>query len=133
MFVHLNPNSGLPIYRQLFQQLRQRMVSGQLAAGEQLPSVRDLSAQIKINPLTVAKVFQHLEAEGLVETRRGLGTFVTAGNTSRSIAEKRRLIASSVEQVVAEAQHLKLDEEQVVELVRKRFEATRPAPANKEE
>ena len=49
MFIHLNPNSGMPIYRQLFQQLRQRIVSGQLAVNEQLPSVRDLSAELKIN------------------------------------------------------------------------------------
>ena len=73
MFIHLNPNSGMPIYRQLFGQLRQRIVSGQLAEEAQLPSVRDLAADLKINLLTVAKVYQLLEGEGLVETRRGLG------------------------------------------------------------
>ena len=106
MFMHLNPNSGLPIYRQLFQQLRQRIASGQLAPDDQLPSVRDLSAELKINLLTVAKVYQWLESEGLVETRRGLGTFVLGGQARRSLAEKRALIVDAVEQVVAEAQHL---------------------------
>ena len=124
MFVHLNPNSGMPIYRQLFQQLRQRIVSGQLASGERMPSVRDLSGELKINLLTVAKVYQWLEGEGLVETRRGLGTFVLGGNTTRSLTEKRKLIADAVEQVVAEAQHLDLGEAEVVRLVRERFEAT---------
>jgi GntR family transcriptional regulator len=121
MFIHLNPNSGMPIYRQLFGQLRQRIVSGQLAAEEQLPSVRDLAAGLKINLLTVAKVYQWLEGEGLVETRRGLGTFVRGGHATRSLAEKRRLIADAVEQVVAEAQHLNLEEGDVLQLVRQRF------------
>src|SRR5580693_4155683 len=98
MFVHLNPNSGMPIYRQLFQQLRQRIVSGQLAAEEQMPSVRDLSAELRINLLTVAKVYQLLEGDGLVETRRGLGTFVRNGHTTRSSGEKRKLIQAAVEQ-----------------------------------
>jgi len=128
MFVHLNPNSGMPIYRQLFQQLRQRIVSGQLAPDEQLPSVRDLSAELKINLLTVAKVYQLLEGEGLVETRRGLGTFVLDGHTTRSLTEKRKLIADAVEQVVAEAQHLDLDAAELIRLVRQRFEETQNQP-----
>lgn len=125
MFVHLNPNSGMPIYRQLFQQLRQRIVSGQLASGAQMPSVRDLSAELKINLLTVAKVYQLLEREGLVETRRGLGTFVLDGHNTRSLPEKRKLIVDAVEQVVAEAQHLNLEEAEVIRLIRQRFEETK--------
>lgn len=125
MFVHLNPNSGMPIYRQLFQQLRQRIVSGQLSRDEQLPSVRDLAAELKINLLTVAKVYQLLESEGLTETRRGLGTFVVAGNENRSGIEKRRLIVDAVEQVVAEAQHLNIDEDELVKLIRLRFTETK--------
>jgi GntR family transcriptional regulator len=125
MFLHLNPNSGMPIYRQLFQQLRQRIVSGQLAPGEQIPSVRDLSAELRINLLTVAKVYQFLESEGLVETRRGLGTFVVGGHETRSLTEKRKLIADAVEQVVAEAQHLDLEETEVIKLIHQRFEQTK--------
>lgn len=122
MFIHLNPNSGMPIYRQLFQQLRQRIASGQLAPDEQLPSVRELSADLKINFLTVAKVYQLLESEGLAATRRGLGTFVVGGHETRSLAQKRKLIASAVEQVVAEAQHLDLEENELVKLIQQRFE-----------
>ena len=126
MFVHLNSNSGMPIYRQLGTQLRQRIASGELAAAAQLPSVRELAAELKVNPLTVAKVFQMLEAEGLVETRRGLGTFVADGNVTRSQKERRALISHAVEQVVAEARHLKMEEAEVVKLVRQRFAETEP-------
>lgn len=125
MLMHLNPNSGMPIYRQLFQQLRQRIVSGQLAPGEQMPSVRELSAELKINLLTVAKVYQLLEGEGLVETRRGLGTFVKGGHETRSVTEKRKLIADAVEQLVAEARHLDMDENEVGKLIHQRFEETK--------
>jgi GntR family transcriptional regulator len=121
MFFHLNPNSGMPIYRQLFQQLRQRIASGQLAQDEKLPSARDLSAELKINFLTVAKVYQLLESEGLTETRRGLGTFVAGKRPAHSPAEKRALIADAVKQVVAEAQHLDLEEDEVVHLIRQQF------------
>jgi GntR family transcriptional regulator len=126
MFIHLNPNNGMPIYRQLFQQLRERIVSGQLTSDEQLPSVRELSAELKINFLTVAKVYQLLESEQLVETRRGLGTFVLNGRATRSPVEKRKLIAEAVTQVVAEARHLDLDADEVLKLVRQRFDETTP-------
>ncbi|HEY3915942.1 MAG TPA: GntR family transcriptional regulator [Verrucomicrobiae bacterium] len=125
MFLHLNPSSGVPIYRQLFQQLRQRIVSGQLPGDKQMPSVRDLSAELKINFLTVAKVYQLLEGDGLVETRRGLGTFVLNGHTTRSQTEKRKLISQAIEQVVAEAQHLGLAEVEICQLIHQRFEATK--------
>ncbi len=116
----------MPIYRQLFTQLRQRIASGELAPAAQLPSVRELSAELKVNPLTVAKVFQMLDAEGLVETRRGLGTFVADGNVTRSQKARRELIAHAIEQVVAEARHLKLDEAEVAKLIRQRFAETEP-------
>lgn len=122
MFFHLNPNSGMPIYRQLFQQLRQRIASGQLAQDEKLPSARDLSAELKINFLTVAKVYQLLESEGLTETRRGLGTFVTTKRPGHSIAEKRALIGEAVKQVVAEAQHLDMEESEIIKLIRHEFQ-----------
>jgi len=125
MFVHLNPNSGMPIYRQLFQQLRQRIVSGRLAPDEQLPSVRDFSAELRINLLTVAKVYQLLETEGLVESRRGLGTFVLGDRGTRSLTEKRKLITDAIEQVVAEAQHLDMEEGDVIKLIHQRFEETK--------
>jgi len=125
MFIHVNANSGMPIYRQLFQQLRQRIASGQLVAGEQLPSVRDLAAELKINLLTVAKVYQLLEGEGLVESRRGMGTFVRDGRPAKPAAERRKLIAEAVAQVVAEARGLELEEDEVVKLIRQQFEETK--------
>jgi GntR family transcriptional regulator len=121
MFLYLNPQSGLPIYRQMLQQLRERISSGQLAADTQLPSVRDLSAELHINPLTVGKVYQMLEREGLVEFRRGQGTFITAGRKPLSAAEQQKLIQPAIDQVVSEAIHLGIDESDLHRFIRQSY------------
>lgn len=106
MLLTINPNNGVPIYRQVIQQLRDRILSGQLPAGEQLPSVRELSAQLSINPLTAAKVYQYLERDGLVETRRGQGTFVAAIDRELTSTERRKQLEPAIRQIVTEAIHL---------------------------
>ena len=124
MLLYLNSSSGVPLYRQMLQQLRERIVSGQLAPQEKLPSARDLSVELKVNFLTISKVYQHLEREGLVEFRRGLGTFVSAQQKTRSLTEKRKLIAPAVEQVVTEAKHLQLEEDEIQKLIHQKFNET---------
>ncbi|MDR1305268.1 MAG: GntR family transcriptional regulator [Verrucomicrobiales bacterium] len=122
MFLHLNPQSGVPVYRQMARQLQERIAAGQLADGAQLPSVRELSAELHVNPLTVAKVYQFLERDGLVEFRRGQGTFVAADRAQLSKARQQKLIRHAVEQVVSEARHLGLSLEQLQLLIQKSYE-----------
>jgi GntR family transcriptional regulator len=76
MFLPVDPSSGLPVYRQISDQVRRMMVSGRLAPGERLPSIRDLAIKLRINPLTVGRAYGDLEREGLIEMRRGLGMYV---------------------------------------------------------
>ena len=120
MFLYLNPQSGLPVYRQMISQLKERIASGQLAPDTQLPSVRDLSAELHINPLTVAKAYQFLERDGFVETRRGHGTFVVPLK-KLSATEQQKLIRPAVDQVVSEAVHLGLSETQLQQLIRQAY------------
>ncbi len=117
----LNPNSGVPLYLQLQQQMQQRILTGQLADGAQLPSVRDLSAQLGLNPLTVSKVYQLLEREGFVETRRGIGTYVSHQTPALRVEARRRQIEPAVEQLVTEALHLGLSEREIESLVAEKF------------
>ena len=77
MFI-LKPHSGEPIYRQLFEQIRRMVASGQLAPGTPLPSIRELALQHAINPMTVSKVYSMLEAEGVLERNRGKPMTVAA-------------------------------------------------------
>ena len=124
----LNPNSGIPLYVQLQQQLQQRILSGQLHRGDQLPSVRDLSAELHINPLTVTKVYQILEREGFVETRRGLGTYVAHESPVLKIDARRRQIGPALEQLVAEALHLGLGEKEIQALLSEKFRQFKTKP-----
>jgi GntR family transcriptional regulator len=117
----LNPNSGVPLYVQLQHQMQKRILTGQLARGAQLPSVRDLSADLHINPLTVAKVYQLLERDGFVETRRGIGTYVLHQSPALRLEARRAQIDPALEQLVVEALHLGLGEKQIQALLIEKF------------
>ena len=72
----LNPKSGLPIYRQIQDQIRYGIAAGLLNLGEQLPTVRALAAELQVNPNTVIKAYSELEREGVLTSEQGSGTFV---------------------------------------------------------
>jgi GntR family transcriptional regulator len=74
----LKPHSGVPLYRQLYEQVRRLVASGQLAPGTELPSIRELAVTHAINPMTVSKVYAPLESEGVLERNRGKPMTVAA-------------------------------------------------------
>ena len=127
----LNSNSGVPLYLQLQQQFQQRILSGQLLHGAQLPSVRELSAELHINPLTVVKVYQNLEKEGFVETKRGVGTYVSHQSPALKMDARRRQIGPALEQLVVEALHLGLGEKEIQSLVSEKFHQFKPQTGSK--
>ena len=75
--IHINPSSGVPIYRQIMDMIKDAVMSGQVKPGEQLPSIREIAESMTINSLTVLKAYNKLEAIGIISTKRGMGTFVT--------------------------------------------------------
>jgi GntR family transcriptional regulator len=75
----IDAGSGVPIYRQLVEQVRREVMLGRLAVGDQLPALREVVEALAINPNTVVKAYAELEHEGLVVRRQGMGTFVAAG------------------------------------------------------
>jgi len=83
-------NSNEPIYQQLRKLLIRQVMRGHLPEGEAIPSVRQVSADERINPVTVSKAYQLLVEEGLLEKRRGLGMFVTTGARKKAIENERR-------------------------------------------
>lgn len=122
MFV-LNPHSGVPIYRQILEQARRMVASGQLAPGAELPSVRELAVKHAVNPMTISKAYSLLEAEGLLERNRGRP--MTVASQARSVSPlTRRLqqIQPLVEQTVLAAKQLELSETELVKSVRKNWE-----------
>ena len=118
MLNHIDPKSALPIYRQIIEQIRRSVAAGLLAPGDQLPSVRDLASQLLVNPNTVARVYRDLERDGLLETRRGQGTYIAAGATALIESERRRLIADQLEAVARDIRAFGISEEAAVQMLR---------------
>src|SRR5438105_3331954 len=85
----LNPKSGVPIYRQIQDQIRYGIASGLLSVGEQLPTVRSLAVELSVNPNTVIKAYSELEREGILTTEQGTGTFVATQLPAAISKEKR--------------------------------------------
>ena len=122
MFV-LNPQSGVPIYRQILEQARRLVASGQLAAGAELPSVRELAVKHAVNPMTISKAYSLLEAEGLLERNRGKPMTVASQARGASPLTKRlQQIQPLVEQTVLAAKQLEVSETELVKSVRKNWE-----------
>lgn len=117
--VSLRP--GLSVHEQVVFAVKKAVVSGRLRAGDEFPSVRALSRELRINPNTAHKVVATLTADGLLEVRPGIGTFV-AGRQASSAAERRALLREDVERLVVEARHLSLDVQDVLDAVAEHWE-----------
>ncbi len=119
-----DPSSGLPIYLQLIEQFKYHISVGSLRAEEQLPSVRKLSTELRINPNTIAKAFNIMETEGIVYTKRGEGTFVSSQAETSSKEGRIDVLRGLVDQVVETAITLKISSEEVCSMIQQGF-ATR--------
>ncbi len=90
----LDPKSGIPFYRQVIDQIRYGVASGELKVGEQLPTVRALAVQLKVNLNTVSKAYRELEIQSVLETQQGTGTFIGPISVQIPEAERQNKIAS---------------------------------------
>src|SRR5271165_1939751 len=99
----LDLHSGMPVYRQIMDQVRGGISSGALAAGDQLPTVRQLAVDLEINPNTVVRAYRELELGGLLETHQGTGTFISAQKMQRRDAERERQLSQIVADCVSRA------------------------------
>jgi GntR family transcriptional regulator len=121
----LKPHNGVPIYRQLLEQIRRMAASGQLPAGTALPSIRDLALKHAINPMTVSKVYSLLEGEGVLERHRGRPMTVATRARARGATAKRMdQLDPHLDQLVLAAQQLELSEPEVVGALRSKWEKT---------
>jgi len=101
--LRLDLQSGVPVYRQLIDQVRGAIASGALSVGDQLPTVRQLAVDLSINPNTVARAYRELELGGLLETHQGTGTFIGAQKLRGGEVERARQLAQIVGDCVARA------------------------------
>ena len=103
--VSIDPRDPTPIYAQLERGLRAAMATNRLRPGDQLPTVRQMAVDLQVNANTVARVYAELERAGVIETRRGVGSFVSAAGRAhvRPAAEKMRRLRAFVMKVLADA------------------------------
>jgi GntR family transcriptional regulator len=121
MEFHIETASRTPIYRQLVAQIREAVARGRLKPEERLPSVRDLSRQLVINPNTVARVYTELEREGVLNTRPGLGVFVAQPKSDLTKRVRKDRVISLVDGLLTEAVHLGFAANEVLALVSERM------------
>jgi GntR family transcriptional regulator len=99
----LDLHSGVPVYRQLIDQVRAGVATGSLAAGDQLPTVRQLAVDLAINPNTVMRAYRELELTGLLETHQGTGTFIGSKKIEKKSAERDRQLNQMAGEFAARA------------------------------
>jgi len=99
----LDLHSGVPVYRQIIDQVRGGMAAGTLTAGDQLPTVRQLAVDLEINPNTVMRAYRELELGGMLETHQGTGTFISEKKISRNEAERERQLVQLAGEFAARA------------------------------
>ena len=122
----VDTQSPIPVYQQIVEHVRSRVGGSSLSPGTPLPSVRQLAADLGINPNTVAKAYLLLERDGVIQTVRRRGTFVAEEARSRIMALHDRRLEETVDRLVQQAAELGLSHQQFLTAIRKRLES-RPA------
>lgn len=119
MFI-LNPQSGIPIYRQLVEQVRRMIAGGQLKAGDDLPSVRELAVEHAVNPMTISKAYSMLEIEGLLVRQRGKPMQVAAENPLAKTKESRLAhLRPQLDSLVVAARQLEISDDVLIKELKK--------------
>src|ERR1043165_5726218 len=122
MFI-LHPHSGIPIYRQILEQVRRQVASGQLKPGDEMPSVREVALAHAVNPMTISKAYSLLQAEGLLEHNRGKPMTVASHSRAQTPLNRRlEQIEPLVAQVALAARQLQLSQAEVTRLLRRKWE-----------
>ena len=111
----LDLRSGVPVYRQIMDQVLAGIASGRLASGDQLPTVRQLAVDLSINPNTVIRAYRELEIRGFLDTHQGSGTFVGAQRVEQDGEERQRKLDGIVSDLVARAGSEGFTAQQVLE------------------
>jgi GntR family transcriptional regulator len=99
----LDAHSGVPVYRQLIDQVQAAVASGALAVGDQLPTVRQVAVDLTINPNTVSRAYREMEIRGILDTQQGTGTFVADYKVEQSKDERERMLNQLVSEFVSRA------------------------------
>lgn len=122
----IDPDAPIPIYMQIIIQVKSLIANKVLAPGDKLPSVRKLSRQLGINTNTVARAYQELEREGIIQTSRGIGAFVGKSTLKVSAQQRAELMSRIMDYLFIEAYHLQYSKDELRSLFMQRLESWSP-------
>jgi len=117
MRIEINHKSGKPTYLQIVEQVQTAVASGTAFAGDQLPSIRDLAEQLRINRNTVARAYTELEHLGVTATRQGLGVFIAEGGQQLTASARKELAREAIDAAIVQARHLDISDADFLRLV----------------
>lgn len=122
MEFQISTSSRQAIYRQLATQVREAVARGKLSPGEKLPSVRELSRQLVVNPNTIARAYTELEREGVLHTRQGMGVFVAEPSSDLTKTARRKQLRELLDRLMTEAIYLGFTKDELLHAVMERAE-----------
>lgn len=117
MNISINTKDGVPIYRQIANQIRYMVASGLLLPGEEISAVRTLALSLNVTPNTVVKAYDELEAAGVIFKRRGAGTYISDEQSPLAERERNRILESRIDSLLAEAHQLDFNSSDLLELI----------------
>ena len=124
MRLTIDPKSGVPFYRQIIDQVQFAIADGRLGQGDQLPTVRQLAVELKVNPNTVARAYQELEIKGVVNTQMGTGTFVGDEKIEIPDLERQRMLDQICTELLSRASAYGFTLDEVIAALKDRTEAS---------
>jgi GntR family transcriptional regulator len=113
----VSPASGVPIYRQIMDQVRAMIAGGRVRPGDVLPSVRQMAVDLGVNMMTVSKAYAKLEADGVLERARGKGMVIGAASNSSTVSDRQAEVRPHLEPGIVRGRQLGLSDKQIVDVV----------------
>jgi GntR family transcriptional regulator len=121
MIFRIDPTSPKPVYQQFIDQVKYAVATGRLAEGDRLDPIRDVAVQARVNRNTIARAYMELEREGIIRTRVGQGSFICGDGPGLGRARARKVLADSIDELLAQAHQFRMSEDEVLDLVRERL------------
>ena len=122
LHLQIDPHSGVPVYRQMMEQIKYYIASGVLLPGDQLPSIRELAQKLSVNPTTVVKAYSELEHGEVIEMQHGKGVFVTERSVRMSDREREKALRRIARQLAVEAAQMKAPTVLVLRIVQEEID-----------
>lgn len=126
LYFQLNVHSGVPVYRQLMDQIGHYAAAGALLPGDQLPSIRELAKTLAVNPTTIVKAYSELAHEGLIEIRHGRGAYLTASVPAWPPERRRNRLAALASQLAVESRQMGAADTEALAALHDAFDALGP-------